>query len=93
VDEIPSLAKGMRDTIIENYMVGGYMRAENVHALREGFEWACDRVLAAANREGYMDVCRIALQKITEAIADAERRGHGFVEATEVYSGILGQNN
>lgn len=93
VDEFPLIAEVLQDTITENYMVGGYVRPENVRALREGFEQGYDRIIAAAKGKGWADQCRITLQKIMEAVADAERRGFGFVEATEVYSGPLGLMN
>ena len=93
VDEIPSMATSLHNTITENYMVGGYIRAENVRAWREGLEWASGRILGAAVKEDDADHCQIVLQKLTEAVADAERRGYAFVEATEVYSGPLGHIN
>ncbi len=93
VDEIPPMATSLHNTIVENYMVGGYIRAENVPAWREGLEWAYGRILGAAVKEDDANHCQIVLQKLTEAVADAERRGYSFVEATEVYSGPMGHVN
>jgi hypothetical protein len=47
-----------------------------------------------ARSEGWgEDGAQIYLRGINEAALDAQRRGLGFVEATEVYSGPLGIMN
>jgi hypothetical protein len=83
----------LEPTITENYMVGGYVPKEKVARFRAHLEQNMERVLDRARDAGWEHDCRSALQKILEALADAERRGLGFAEATEIYSGIQGIMN
>lgn len=83
----------LEPTITENYMVGGYVPTEKVGSLRAHLQHNFDRVLGPARDAGWEDDCKSALRKILEALADAERRGLAFAEATEIYSGIQGIMN
>jgi hypothetical protein len=91
--ELSDVSFFLEPTITENYMVGGYVPKEKVPELRAHLEQHRERVLARAREAGWEHDCLSALQKIQEALADAERRGLGFAEATEIYSGIQGIMN
>jgi hypothetical protein len=95
LDELPKATKkkvraGLYPSIVQNYMVGGLVRAERVPALRKLLRDKRDKLLAKPKQEQWEDECKVSLQKLDEALADAERRGLAFVEATEVYSGPMG---
>jgi hypothetical protein len=79
-------------TINENYMVGGYVRAANVPALRKIWEQNRDRLVSMKFRGETVDLST-TYQKTMEALLDAESRGFGFAEATEVYSAPMGIMN
>lgn len=83
----------LEPTITENYMVGGYVPPAKVGPLREHIERHRARLLEPARGAGCEAECGSALHKILEALSDAERRGLGFAEATEIYSGIQGIMN
>ena len=91
--EFSNLEFFLVDTIVENYMVGGYVPPERVAALRSVIDEHHEAILAPAKEDNWEAECRVALQKITEALADAERLEMGFCEATEVYSGFEGVMN
>lgn len=81
-------------TITSNYTLGGYVRPENVPAFREWMEAKTDKMVAACVKEGWdEDGTRQDLGKVMESLRDAERRGMGFLEAAEVYSGPFGIMN
>jgi hypothetical protein len=95
LDELPKpVAKkvraGLYPSIVQNYMVGGLVRAERVPALRKLLRDKREKLLAKPKKQQWDDECKVSLQKLDEALADAERRGLAFVEATEVYSGPMG---
>jgi hypothetical protein len=77
----------LEPTITSNYTVGGYVSPADVPKLRALLEDHRDRILEA--NEG----CENDLRKIVEAVHDAQRRGMGFAEAAEIYSGIMGIMN
>lgn len=90
----PKLRKAkLRRTIEENYMVGGYVPPERVGELREYLRDESPALLAKPKKEKWEEDAELSLRKLDEALADAEHRGHAFVEATEVYSGPLGMLN
>jgi hypothetical protein len=91
--ELADLSFFLEPTITENYMVGGYVPPKKVPLLRAHLEKHGERVLAQSRQSGWEPECRSALRKILEALSDAERRGLGFAEATEIYSGIQGIMN
>jgi hypothetical protein len=91
--ELGGMSFFLEPTITENYMVGGYVPPKKVPLLRAQLEKHRARVLACSRDAGWELECKSALRKILEALADAERRGLGFAEATEVYSGIQGIMN
>jgi hypothetical protein len=74
----------LEPSIRENYMVGGMIEAPTVGRVRGVLE---------NNIEKVGEESRGSVRKMIEALADAERRGLAFVEATEVYSGIGGTMN
>jgi hypothetical protein len=84
LEEIPEIADHLEPTITQNYMIGGYVPADKVPALRRLFE---------ENQDHFPDECRLDVQKILEAVRDAELRRLAFAEATEIYSGIEGIMN
>jgi hypothetical protein len=90
--------KGFRQafepTIIENYTLGGYVRPKNVPAFRKWMEEGLEDMVEACVDEDWDEPStRVELQKILEPLREAERRGMGFIEAAEVYSGIMGVMN
>jgi hypothetical protein len=91
--ELADVSFFLEPTITENYMVGGYVPPSKVPLLRAHLEKHSERVLARSREAGWEPECKSALRKILEALSDAERRGLGFAEATEIYSGIQGIMN
>jgi hypothetical protein len=85
--EFPTVKWSLYDTIVENYMVGGFVAAADVPAAREWFAAHRDRILAANPHAA------LPLTKIDEALALAARLGFAFCEATEIYSGFEGRTN
>ena len=79
--------------ISENYMLGAYLPPEKVPQFHEFLVSNTDRIIAPAEKDGWAYDCRLALKKISEALSDAETRGIGFIEATEVYSAPYGKLN
>ncbi|GLZ07844.1 hypothetical protein Acsp03_53100 [Actinomadura sp. NBRC 104412] len=70
-------------TIVQNYMVGGLVRAADVPEARAHL---------GRHRER-LDCEAVDLQKIDEAMGVAEQLGVAFCEATEIYSGFEGNLN
>jgi hypothetical protein len=90
----PKLRKAkLRRTIEENYMVGGYVPKDRIAELRAHLTEESEALLAKPKKEKWEEDAKLSLQKIDEALADAELRGLAFVEATEVYSAPLGMLN
>jgi hypothetical protein len=85
--EIPEIAVNLEGGIASNHTVGSYAPPESVPALRAFLDRHRVQLLMA--NEG----CVLELRKIYEAVCDAERRGMGFAEAAEVYSGVQGIMN
>jgi hypothetical protein len=81
--EVPGLGRGLERTLICNYMVGGYVPAKKVPAFRRAVQKKRQALGAPTD-------CDSDVGKILEAAYDAERRGLAFLEAAEVYSGIMG---
>lgn len=92
-DAIPELSLRSDSTIHENFMVGGYVAPGNVAAFQREVESVETEVLSAADREGWKHECEVVLRKIIEALVDSQRRGIGFVEASEIYSAPMGVMN
>ncbi len=83
--ELPGLLRSLPATIESNYEVGGYAAPEAVPRLRR---------LLAESRPALSEALDGGdLRKLDECLYDAERLGMGFVEATEIYSGIEGVMN
>jgi len=100
-DELLGRVKGeglMPDTIVENFSLGGYVRPEDVSRLRE-LLLANERALVFAwediENPTELDFERASadFRKIIETVTLAERGGHAFIEAAEVYSGFMGVMN
>ena len=80
--------------IISNYSLGGYVQPKNVPAFREWMEKNTEKMIAACVKEKWDEAgARQDFGKVMEALRDAERRGMGFLEAAEVYSGPMGIMN
>ncbi|WP_224369069.1 hypothetical protein [Hyalangium versicolor] len=77
----PDVPWAAADTIHENYMVGGCLSPKDIPRVRAA-------VQALQTPELKLD-----LQKLDEALADAEHRHLPFAEATEIYSGVSGNMN
>lgn len=80
-------------TITQNYTVGGYVRPANVPAFRAWWAAHRDALVGPFAADGDGELGAAAYHKILEAVRDAERRGMGFLEAAEVYSGFMGVMN
>lgn len=89
----PEITFDLNPTIEENYSLGGYVAPPDVPRLRAFIETNYTKLLAVGISQGWEYDCRMALQKLQEAVKDAEKRGLGFLEASEVYSGSLGIMN
>jgi len=85
--EFPTVKWDLCDTIVENYMVGGFVAADDVPAVREWFADHADRIRTANEHAA------LPLTKIDEALALCARLGYAFCEATEIYSGFEGRTN
>jgi hypothetical protein len=85
--EFPELKWNPYDTIVENYMVGGFVAAADVPVARNRLTEQRGRILAA---DGHV---ALSLTKVDEAMALAARLGYAFCEATEIYSGLDGRTN
>jgi hypothetical protein len=79
LSKVPEIAENMENTISANRMVGGYVSPDNVSDLRIYLEEHLDKFRSAE--------CRVAFQKILEAVQYAEREHMGFAEASEICSG------
>lgn len=93
VEKQPRIGFRLSSTIEDNYSIGGFVAPQDVGRLAHFLEQHHDAILAVGTSEGWEHDCRLALQKIREAVADAEARGFGFLEASEIYSGPLGVMN
>jgi hypothetical protein len=92
--EVKGFTKAFDATITQNYTVGGYVRPENVPMFREWMVGNAEKMIAACLAEGWDEPgARVDLQKVMEALRDAESRGMGFLEAAEIYSGPMGIMN
>jgi hypothetical protein len=91
--EFPDAKWDPAHTIETNYMVGGFVPADEVPAARAWFAGNHDRIRAAEAIATAPAQLAVTLTKIDEAMAMAERLGYAFCEATEIYSGIEGRPN
>lgn len=98
VRAFPAIEENFRTTITMNHSLGGYVRPENVSTLRALLE-KHERELIYAFVEPHemarVDPERVTTdyKKILESVVFAERKGYGFIEAAEIYSGFLGVLN
>lgn len=93
----PSLAERLQPAIFENDCLGGYVPPDKVPALRARVEQhRRDLVLAWMDGEvpegvgEDLDELATDFKKLLEPIALAERLGHGFLEASESWTGVMG---
>lgn len=98
VRALPALEERFAGTIVENYSLGGYVRPENVAALAALLQrHERDLILAwsesAEVTDEEVDEMAADYRKIIEPVTLAQRKGYGFLEAAEVYSGFLGVMN
>ena len=83
-EEFPDLDWPVPDaTIVGNYMVGGLVPAERVGVAHGHL----------SRHRDALDGDPLEVRKLLEALAVAACLGTGFVEATEVYSGMTGELN
>lgn len=94
----PALEERFSTTIEENYSLGGYVSPAKVPALRALLArherdlilaWSDDKKISDAE----LPELAADFKKILEPVVLAERRGFGFIEAAEVYSGFMGVMN
>lgn len=91
--KFPPMTDLLSDTITENYMVGGFVPPAKVPALRQLLQRDLDTLIAPARADGWEDEARRSVRKMIEALVDAERKGFGFAEATEIYEPMRGVMN
>jgi hypothetical protein len=92
--DVKGFRKAFEPTITENYTLGGYVQPKNVPAFREWMENHAEEMVEACVAEEWDEAgARVDLGKVMEALRDAEYRKMGFVEAAEVYSGMMGIMN
>lgn len=89
----PSCLERLPATIEENYQVGGFTRAEDVTSLRHLFQNSRQKIMESPLAEDELEDFQLILTKLDEALADAERQGLAFCEASEIYSGPMGIMN
>ena len=91
---VRGFATAFEPTITSNYTLGGYVHPENVPAFREWMEKNTEKMIAACVKEKWDEGgARQDFAKVIEPLRDAEHRGMGYLEAAEVYSGIMGVMN
>ena len=97
--DVPDIDRNLHYTIVENYCLGGYVPPPKMQAFVDLLT-RHRRELILAWHEGLedtADIDRLAgtadFIKIVEPAAYALRQGYGFIEAAEIYSGILGWMN
>lgn len=88
--QMPEFPWPIRDTIEENYEVGGFVPAMDVAAARQ---WLTDHAAHLTAEADDGNRLTTTLRKCDEALALAQRIGGGFAEATEIYSGFEGELN
>lgn len=98
VRDFPNVETGFHTTIPENYSLGGYVRPENIAALKALLLKHERELILAWTEPGTATALSLEelsadFRKILEPVTLAERHGYGFIEAAEVYSGILGVMN
>jgi len=97
VREAPALAERFYATIPENYSLGGSVRPEKVPALVDLLQKHRSRLIRAwcegAQTSDEDAENAIDFAKILEPAVYAARHGFGFIEASEIYSGIGGVMN
>lgn len=97
--EIPEIANDLKPTIVCNYVLGGYVRPENVSQLKSLLIENREALITAwlDQKSGYteqeLDELAVDYKKILEPVLYAEKHGYGFIEVAEVYSGIMGDVN
>jgi hypothetical protein len=97
--DVPGMDANLRGTIVENYCLGGYVPPQKMQSFVDLLT-KHRRELILAWHQGQEDTADLDLEqlatdftKILEPANYALRRGYGFIEAAEVYSGILGWMN
>jgi hypothetical protein len=97
LDAHPALAERFQPAIFENYCLGGYVPPGKVPALRARVEqhrralilaWMDGEVPDGVGQE--LDELAGDFKKLIEPIALAEQLGHGFLEAAEGWTGVMG---
>lgn len=91
--EFPQISWTSEATITGNYMVGGYVAPAEIRAARTTLHNGREAVLRGIEAKLGRADWALELRKIDEALALAQHLGHGFCEATEVYSGMEGNLN
>lgn len=98
VREYPAIEDSFSTTIQDNYSLGGYVRPENIGALKDLLiKHRRDLILAWYDRkdvpEQDLHWYDADFQKVVEPVFLAHREGYGFIEAAEIYSGFMGAMN
>lgn len=97
--DVPETEDTLRTTITENFCLGGYVPPQKMQAFVDLLtKHRRELVLAWRERrreptESELDEVASDFKKILEPATYAARNGFGFIEASEVYSGILGWMN
>jgi hypothetical protein len=95
--DVPDINHNLHHTIVENYCLGGYVPPQKMQAFVDLLTKHRRELILAWHQgvEGTADLDRLAADfiKIFEPATYALRRGYGFIEAAEIYSGILGWMN
>lgn len=94
----PELEERFTSTIEENYSLGGYVPPGKIPALKALLvKHERELILAWMDRkdlgESELEQVSADYRKVLEPVVLAERHGYGFIEAAEVYSGIMGIMN
>lgn len=91
IHEVPEIDQYLTNSIEENYSLGGYVPADRVPEVSDIFEKHLPEIRQHKLSQKWTDDdLQPFVEGIRWALQDAKRRGLGFVEATEVYSGPFG---
>ena len=90
MERAPNVTRFLEPTITSNYTLGGFVPADRVEPLHQFLRDNRERILAPTVKDDWGDYGSLCLDKILEALYDAQRRKIAFIEASEVYSAPMG---
>ncbi len=96
----PAMRDAFSDSIIDNFSLGGYVRPERIDELIQILDTHRDAMILAFDEDPkraiaphHLEMMSSDWRKIRETAAYAKRKGWGYIEGAEIYSGIMGMMN